>query len=257
MIKANIDGKEIELKPEDLQLGDGYGLITPDKVPSGYFTQDAFDKKIGEITKIKVDKAKDELKSDEDFKKSVLSDFNISLDDNGNPKGLKPDFDPDKWKQEQAKKLTEPYEEKLKTAEQKLGQFKQGLVRAELLKSANGLFQEQYTKSFTGSDDPFVVKQFADQFDVDDDGNVARKDPQGGFEIVGDGKKVTPSVFFDQNKDKFADLLKDNRQRSSGTSAGGSNGQNFTREQVSKMSDEEYSKNREAIQKATSEGRIK
>ena len=43
MIKANIEGKEVELKPEDLKLGDGFALITPDNVPKGYFTQEALD----------------------------------------------------------------------------------------------------------------------------------------------------------------------------------------------------------------------
>ena len=125
--------------------------------------------------------------------------------------------------------------------------MKQGLVRAEIMKTASNLFDEKFVKSFTGDDDPFVVKQFADQFDVDESGNVYKKDPQGGFAVHNDGSNITPSKFFELNKDKFSGMLRDNRQRGANLNAGGGSQQRFTEEQIKNMSDAEYEANREAI----------
>ena len=249
MIKAKINDEIIELTPEQLQMPDGWGIVTPDKVPKGYFTQEALDSKIADITKTKVDKAKQELMADAEFKKNVLSEFNISLDESGKPKGLKPDFDPDQWKQEQAKRLTEPLQNQLAQTQEQLGKFKNGMVKAEILKAANGLLKKEYLQSFTGSDDPFVVKQFGEMFDVDETGTVAAKDPDGTWAIDGNAGRMTPERFFEVHRDKFTHLYEDKRQRGSGANPGGG-GQTFTEEQVAKMSDDEYAQHREAILKS-------
>lgn len=246
-ITATYNGEEIQLEPNDLKFEEGYGLITPDNVPKGYFTQEALNKTISERLERDREKTREKLQQDPDFKKSILSEYNISLDSNGKPKGLKPDFDPEEWKRNKVKEITEPYENKLSEKETQLSKFKKGLVRSEIMKSASNLFQEQYLKSFTGDDDPFVVKQFEDRFDVDDSGNVLMTDKEGGFHVHNDGSNVSPSKFFEMNQDKFGDLLKDNRQKGSNLNAGGQGNKRFTDEEISSMSDEEYEKNREAI----------
>lgn len=246
-IKITIDDKEYEVTADQLKMPDGYALITPDNVPKGYFTQEALNKTISERLERDREKTREKLQADPDFKKSILSEYNISLDDNGQPKGLKPDFDPEEWKRNKMKEITEPFETKLKHKDEQLKSFKKGLVRAEIMKSASNMFDEPYIKTFTGDDDPFIVKQFADQFDVDEKGNVLQRDRDGGFAVHNDGSNITPSKFFELNQDKFSGMLKDNRQRGSGLNAGGGNGKRFSEEQIAKMSDKEYADNREAI----------
>lgn len=254
-LKVKIGDEVQEVGLDSLELPDGVHIITPNNIPKGYFTQKALDDKIAEITAKKDEKAKAELKSDTKFHREILSEYNISLDESGNPKGLKPDFDVDAWKKEQAQKLTEPLRNELDSAKSQLDKFRNGLKRAEILKHANGLFKSEYTQSFTGNDDPFVVKQFADAFDVDDNGVVALKD-ETGFAIDGDGKRITPDKFFNQNKDKFASLLADNRQRGANVGGGVGGGRRFTQADIAKMSDAEYAKNRDAIMEQTALGAI-
>src|SRR5690606_35987224 len=97
-IKATIDDKEVELTPDQLKLPEGYALITPDNVPKGYFTQEALNKTVQERLDRDRQTQREKLSKDEEFRKSILNELNISLDDNGQPKGLKPDFDPEEWK---------------------------------------------------------------------------------------------------------------------------------------------------------------
>jgi deoxyribodipyrimidine photolyase-like uncharacterized protein len=249
MFIANIDGKEIELSADSIKpKQDGYAIVTPESVPDGFYTEEAVQKRIKDRLKNTASNARSELENDESFHKQILSKYNISIGEDGKPKGLKPDFDPDEWKQKKAKELTKPYEEKLREKDEQLNSFKNGLVRAELLKAANGRFKEDFIKSYTGNDDPFVVKQFADLFDVDESGNVAMRDKDGTFAVTGDGSRITPETFFEQNREKFSNLMQDKRQTGSGFK-GGSNGSSktFSKEEISRMSPDEYAKNREAI----------
>lgn len=256
-MKVTIDGKVHEIQVSDLELDDNQVIVDKSNPPSGLFTQEALDEKIKQRLAKEPDKIKGSLKDDRDFHKEILSQYNVSLDENGQPKGLKPDFDPEEWKREKVKELTQPYESKLSEKEKKLNSFKKGLIRAEIMKSASSLFQEQYTKSIL-DDDPYVVKQFSDRFDVDDNGNVLLTDKDGGFFVANDGTNVNPSRFFEMNSDKFDGLLRDNRQKGSGFQNGSSgSGEAFTRQQLKDMSDSEYESKRDAIQKAQSEGRIK
>jgi hypothetical protein len=48
MIKVKIDDQEHEVKPESLQLPEGYALIEPGKVPKGFFNQDALNEIVSE-----------------------------------------------------------------------------------------------------------------------------------------------------------------------------------------------------------------
>lgn len=251
MIKINVNGETVEVKPDDLQMPEGFGLITPDSVPEGYYTEEAVQKRIQDRLKNTAKNAREDALKDESVHKQILNEYNVSLDENGKVKGLKHDFDVDEWKKTKAKELTEPYEEKLSAKEKELNKFKNGLVRAEILKAASGKFKDEFVKSFTGSDDPFVVKQFGDVFDVDESGNVAMKDTDGTFAVTGDGSRITPDKYFENNKDKFKSMLKDNRQAGSGFK-GGANGspRTFSEEEISKMSDEEYAKHREDILKS-------
>lgn len=246
-LKVKIGDDVHEIERDAIELPENTHFLSPDSVPKGYFTQAAFDTKIAEITRSKLDKARTELESDNDFHKQILGKYNISLGEDGKPSGLKPDFDPEKWKSEQARKLTEPIEaEKVKLSEQ-LEKFKIGLKKAEILKHATGLFKPEYVQSFTGQDDPFIVKQFGDAFDVDENGMVALRDPDGTFAVDNSGGRITPDKYFKNNADKFANLLADQRQRGPNVGGGNPGSGRFTDEQIAKMTDKEYAANREAI----------
>lgn len=256
-MKVKIGDQVHEIEPSDLELGDNQVIVDKDNPPSGLFTQSALDEKIKQRLAKEPDKIKSSLKDDKDFHREIFSQYNVSLNEKGEPEGLKPDFDPEEWKQKKMKEITEPYESKLSEKEQKLNSFKKGLIRAEIMKSASSMFQEQYTKSLL-DDDPYVVKQFSDKFDVDENGNVLMSDKDGGFFVANDGTHVNPSKFFEMNADQFDGLLKDNRQKGSGFQQGSNgSGQSFTREQLKNMSEAEYEAKREDIQKAQQAGKIK
>lgn len=254
-IKVVIDGQEHTLQPEDLQLEEGYALITPGNIPKGYFTQEALNQKITERLSRERDKVKDELSSDANFHREIFSKYNVELGDDGKPKGLKPDFDPDKWKQEQAEKLTKPIKEQLEQIKQRAQQLERGKIEAELLRNANGLFREEYTKSLTGDDSPWVVDKFASLFGVDETGRVALREGDG-FAVDGDGSRVTPEKYFKMNEDKFRPYLQDKRQKGSGFGKPGGATTPLTMEQINSMSDEEFQKNLPEITKMAAEGKL-
>lgn len=253
-ITANIDGEQVELTPDQLQFGEGYALITPDSVPEGYYNKAAVTKLV-EDNKIKAYKKKrEELEADEEFHQQILGKYNISLGEDGKPKGLKPEFDPEEWKREQAKKLTQPYEEKLEKLNKELDKRNRAVVEGAILQATSGKFQDQWVKDRDGVIP--IVKQYGDLFRADENGRAAKVDQNGDFEVDGQGNRITPEVYF-SNESLFSDMWKDNRQSGSGFGgSGGSGAASFTREQVQKMSHEEYAKNQEAILKAAAEGRI-
>jgi hypothetical protein len=220
MIKVKIDDQEHEVKPESLQLPEGYALIEPGKVPKGFFNQDALNEIVSERVKETKKSARREFEDDADFQKSILNKFNIELDKDGKPKGLKPDFDVDAWKQENAEKLTKPYKDQVDSLTQRASQLERGKIEADILRTANGMFKEEYTKSITGDDSPFVVDKFASLFGVDDKGIVALKEGDG-FAVDGDGSRITPEKYFKANAEKLSPFLVDNRQKGSGFNQGG------------------------------------
>ncbi len=247
-IKAIIEDKEVELSADQLQFGEGYGLITPDNVPKGYFNQDAVNNIVKDnVNKVK-EKTKSELLEDQSVHKSILSKYNVQLGDDNKPVGLKPTVDVDEVKRNVTKEISEQYEGKLKTMQSELESRNKAVIKSSILSAANGNFKEDWTKSFDG-DDPLVVKNFQDKFTVDASGTAVLKDPEnGGVKYKGDGKPMTAQDYL-LDESRFGDLFADKRQRSTGTNAGGGTGKKFTEEDIEKMSDEEYAKNREDILK--------
>lgn len=249
MIKAKIDDKEIELSPDQLVLPDGYGLITPDNVPSGYFNQDAVNKIVKENVNKTEGKVKERLEADSDYHKSILSKYNVQLGDDGKPVGLKPTVDVDEVKRNVTREISSQYEEKLNKLNSELESRNKAVINSSILSAVNGQFKEDWTKSYDGSD-PLVVKQFSEKFTVDELGRAVLKDPEnGGIKYKGDGKAMTPQDYL-LDESRFGDLFADKRQRSTGTNAGGGVGKKFTEEDIAKMSDDEYAKNREDILKS-------
>lgn len=253
MIKVTIDGTEYEVEQSDLTLPDNMVMFEDGNVPKGYFTQDAMEQKIQDRLSKAKRNSETELLNDESFLKKALSKKGVTLDKDGNPKGLKPEFDVEEWKQQKAKELTDPLKQELQEYKSKVDKLKMSKVQSDILKAANGMFQEQYIKSYTGSDDPFVVKQFSDLFDVDPEtGETALKDTDGTFAIDGSGKRITPDKYFESNADKFSDLLQDKRQKGSKFQKGGGSKRGVTEGDIMKMSDAEWKEKREEIIKNSS-----
>ena len=247
MFTAEIDGKQVELTPDQIKAKqDGYGVITPDNVPKGYFNEEAVNK----IVKDNVNKTKERVKSDlledEGFQKSVLSRYNIQLGEDGNPKGLKPTVDVDEVKQNITKELSSQYEERINNMQSELESRNKAVIQSSILSAVNGQYKEDWTKSFDGSE-PLVVKQFQDKFTVDENGRAVVKDPEnGGIKYKGDGNPMTPQDYL-LDEGRFGELFADKRQRSTGTNAGGKSQRKYSEEEVGNMSDEEYEANREDI----------
>ena len=248
-IKINYNGEQIEVDSDDVTLPEGVHFISPDNVPEGYFTKAGNEAAIKDRLKRSRQGLKDELRVDEVFQREILEKLNISLDENGNPIGLKPDFDTEEWKRTQIESKTKPFKDEIELLKAQNKTLLQSTVNGEILKVTNGLFKEEYTKSFTGSDDPFVVKQFGSLFGYDaEKGQVALLDGED-FALDGNGQRITPDRYFESNSDKFQSLLADNRQRSSKLDPKIGENRKYTQEVLENMSPEEYAKHRDEIHK--------
>src|SRR5690625_5192777 len=161
-IKAIIEGKEVELKADDLKLGDGFALITPDKVPEGYYNEAAVQKRISDRVKNTATNAREEALKDKEFHKRIFSDYNITLDEEGNPQGLKPDVDVEEMKKSLTKEISGQYETKLSEYEKKLSGRDAAVVKSTILSAGNGQVREEWTKSFDGGD-ALVIKKMAER----------------------------------------------------------------------------------------------
>lgn len=217
-IKARIDDKEVELNPDQIEFGEGYALITPDKVPDGYYNEDAVQKRIQDRVRNTAENAKREAEDDADFQKRILSKFNISVGEDGKPKGLKPDVDVEEMKKNLTKEISSDYETKLNDYKERLTKRDHAVVESSILSAVSGVFRDDWVKPY--GDKPLVVKQFADKFTVDESGNAVVKSDDGGIRYKGDGSPMTAKDYL--LSDEFKELRKDQRQRGSGFGEGGS-----------------------------------
>jgi hypothetical protein len=215
-IKVKHGEEVIEVEPDAIELPEGWGMIRPDHVPKGYFTQEALNQTVSERLKKERDKVKSSLSEDEEFQRSVLSRYGIEVGEDGKPKtGL----NEEEWKRANAEKITKPYKEQLEQFKTRATTLERGQINSELLIAAGSRFDDQYVQSLTGDDDPYVLSKFAGLFGVDDNGVVALKEGDG-FAIDGEGKRITPAKYFDSNADKLKFMLKDQRQRGSNFQTG-------------------------------------
>lgn len=216
MFIANIDGKEVELKAEDLKPKEGYAIITPDNVPDGYFTQEALESKIRSRLSKAETNVKNELVGDQSFHKQILDKYGVSLGSDGKPKGLKPEVDIDEVKQNVAKQLKEEYEAKLEEKDKKINSFVNKGLKSSIVDGANQIgIDGKYLEPLVEGGDPYLVKELSDKFAYNDEiGDYAMLEDDGTFKVDGNGL-VTTSKFFEKNTEKFKHMLKDNRQRGS------------------------------------------
>jgi hypothetical protein len=213
-IKVNINGETKEVDKSDLTLPDKWGIVTPDNVPDGYVTKEKFQSEIQERLSNAKNNAKDELKSDEDFHKSILSQYNIALDDEGNPKGLEPTVDIDEVRSQERQRVADEYENKLEELESRIQKRNQSVVSNAIFSATSGQFEDYWLDTFGESDTPLVVEKFQGRFEVGEDGREYAVDKDGNKMFNNEGEPVRAKDFF-QNEEKFGKYYKDKRQRGS------------------------------------------
>ena len=223
MFIAEIDGKEVDLKPEQIKAKkEGYGVVTPDSVPDGYYTESALQSKISERAKRAKEDARKAFLDDKDFHRDVFSKYDVSLDDEGKPKGLKPDVDIEEVKQSVAERMKKDYESKLDSKDQKLQSVLGKAKKSSIIEGAQKIgIDGKYLEPLVEGGAPYLVREVEDSFDWNDEINdYALKDKDGTFAVDGNGF-ITPGKFFEQNTDRFKHMLKDQRQKGSGFGSGG------------------------------------
>jgi len=212
-LKVSIDGESHEVDQSDIALPEGVNFISKDNVPKGYFTQDA----VNTLVKDNVNSAKDKLKTklaeDSDFQHKVLNDYNISIGDDGKPKGLKPDFDPEEWKKNEAQKLTKPLREENANLQKEIKQKNESVIQSSILEAVSGNWNDEWVKE-RGGVIP-AVNMYKDQFRVDKEGKPALKTADGTLSVNGKGERIRPKDYL-LDPEEFTDMMKDKRQRGSG-----------------------------------------
>lgn len=214
-IKVTVAGETHEVEQSDLELGN-LQLVDPNNPPKGLFNQDGVD----EVVKARVKglTKKDDLLTDKEFHKTVLSQYDITLDDNGKPKGLDKGNDEEKfaaWHDKHAKPLETTIDE-LKTTlnsthKSLIGSKVEALVSKGLdPKVANVPFIKQGIENSLGYKDGKVVPIGAD----------------GEPLLEGNGKVMEVDSWFETEikTGSLKDFAIDNRPGSSGFQNGGGNG---------------------------------
>lgn len=259
-IQVQIDGETHEVESSNIQLPEGYDFVSPENASSkGYFTQAQLDQKVKNRLSRAEEKVKGELTDNEDFLQQAANrKWGISFDEDGKPKGLKPEVDIEEVRQKAVQNVKQDYDKKIDNISNQAKTYKDRLIEQSILSATKGAWKEEFTKhQDNGRIKPIVVNQFKDQWDIDEKGNVALKDPDGGFVPNAKGQHITPDQYL-TDSDKFGDYMIDRRQQGSDFQSGRDrNGKpTYSEKDIKNMSDEEYAKHRADILNAASEGRV-
>lgn len=221
-IKVKVNGETLEVDESDIELGE-LKLVDPNNPPKGMFNQEG----VNEIVRNRIDglKKPDELLKDEDFQKKVLSQFEITLDEEGKPKGLKPSKEDDETKfKNWAEQNLNPVKNQLEEASKKLSTFKSRQVEADLFKAANKhKIDQKHLEPLIEGGEPYLIKELKDSFTYDDElGQTIAIDKEGNPRFNGNGKKMTADEWIAQEAKGgvLKNLVTDGRPGSSGFQTG-------------------------------------
>lgn len=234
-IKVTIDGEVKEVESSDLDLGN-LQLVDPENPPKGLFNQAGVDQV--------VQQAKQGLKnpstllSDPDHQKTVLSQFGISLDKDGNPVGVKKAEDEQAQYQQWYDKHAKPLEDQLSSLQQQNQSFQQKVV-GEAVQRLTGKYLDK-----KAAENPFFTKGLTNQFSFDPEtSQVVPVDDKGNPIRQGNGSLMNAEQWFEAEikAGSLKDLARDDRPGSSGFQDG--KGENtskvFTRTQFDSLSESE------------------
>lgn len=254
-IKAQIDGKTVELDHSEVEVSGGQ-LLAEGEAPDGYVSKDFMQSEVQRRLNGKV--SKDDLLQDEDFFRTAAERRGIEIDAEGRPahseevdvESLKA-----RWERDKLQPLQEQLEEMESTTQSLRGTTKKmGVLQGA---SSTGV-----KSKFLGEDTDFLGWH-ASKFGVEPEtGEVALKEGEG-FALSAkpeEGSRyVTPDEYFQnlRNDGTYSEFFEDKRPGASGLGdANGSGGRTFTSSELGSMSEREYAQNRDEILKARREGRI-
>lgn len=244
-IKVQTENGEIEVQQDALTLPENTVLADKNDPPKGLYNDKGVQSMVQDRLKNSKKNTRENLLNDEGFKKKVLAEYNIVLDDDNKPKGLKPTEDIDEVRQEVAEQVSSDYENKLEKVNQKLEKRNQSVIESAIMSAVSGNYEDYMTKSFDG-ETPLAVQKFKGMIGVDEEGKPFVKDENGNKKIKGNGPISVKDYLLDG--EVFGEFLKDKTQGGSGFE-NGSNGhtKNYSEEDLNNMSDEEFEKNRDEI----------
>ena len=257
MALVTVNGEQVEVSLSDIVLDDNQIIIDKNNPPSDLLTKKAHNAILQDRLEKRDKNIVSDLLEKKEIHEQVFAKYNISLDDDGKPKGLKPDFDPQEWIQKKSVELTKPIKDELENFKTRYERAKRARIEDAILAATKGQFKDEFTTSKDeGRVKPIVVNQFRDLFDENENGQIVLKDADGNWAIDNDGMPVTPGKYL-SNAEKFGDWMVDKRQKGTGFQNGAAGGKKFyTRDQIDNMSSKEFAENQSDILVAAKEGRI-
>ena len=214
------DNKEIQVEPTAIKLPDGYALVTPDSIPTGFLKQEAVDKIVGERVIHAKQKAVNDFIEDTSKHEAILSKYNIAIKD-GKPVGVD-SANIDELKRDITLKVRNELESEYKPSRTENRILKERVVMTELKNAA--------IKSGVKSDlADLAMKSFKDDFGIDTNGNVLVKDGQG-FKVDASGNFVTAESYFLEKRksDAYKSLFDTSAQSGVGAGKPGATSPNFS-----------------------------
>jgi hypothetical protein len=205
MLTATIDGKEVQLAPDQIKFDEGYALITPDSVPTGYMKQSVAESLIAErANQAKASAIKDAHK-DETVTNAVLSKFGIVLKD-GKPEGV-PTADLEAVKAKLHAEIKSQLDGEARPLRKENATLKKALVEGAIKEAA-------ITAGMKPALVPMFAKTYAEQFGLDDNANVLLKDGDSFKLDPANGAHVNPMGYMDTlRKDASFQEFFTNRQQ--------------------------------------------
>lgn len=238
-----IDGEEYEVSTDQIQ--EDAQVIGPDEEPDGYVSED-----VAEARRKRAEKAaKEGMVSIEDAVENPQVVDRV-LDEHGGK-----DIDPDSVKQEVREKEVEPLKDRLQKRNQ-------ATINQALINAARDVGVKD---EFLRGDTPYVLHEFGDQLEFDEDrGKVVALDEEGNL-MAGEEGVAGPKDLLKkkQGRDTYSHLFQESEPQKSGGSNdpgsdnGGGSNKEWTRSEIESLSAEEYAENRDEILQAAEEDRIR
>jgi len=208
-IKVQLNGETHEVEHDALDLGN-LQLVDPENPPKGLFNQAGVDQVVQQAKKGLVNP--NSLIEDPDHQKTVLSRFGITLDDNGNPKGVQQGDDKEKF-QQWYDKHAKPLEGQLEQSKNLIQSYEQKVVGEAVSNRISKYLDPKV------ADNPFMTKGLKSQFKFDPESSqVIPVDEKGQPIRHGNGSLMNIDEYF-ENETKAGSLkalARDDRPGSSG-----------------------------------------
>lgn len=214
-IKLTINGKEIETSPDNIQLPDGYGIVSPDS--DSYVKKEKHESILQDRIHSAKRSSKEEFLSDKEFHQSVLEQYNARLGDNGEIVGVKPDIDLEEAERKITKRVSAKYEGPLEEKEKYINTLHDSLKKSQLVDAVRDKFEDYMLDSLDG-EEPLVYLKFKERFQVDESGRAYAVGDDGTTIFTNDGEPMGPEEYF--NDPKFEKYMKKERQKGSGFNKG-------------------------------------